>query len=411
MKLREIVGWSFLLSLLLLVVHVLPINNSMVNLSTDDYNPEKNWLSSAYLEYVVGLHESGDPTFAKRPLTTKLILAVSENSNFTVAESFVLTQWVLLVLCGIALGLLANHLLQNRSATRISILAFYLSFSVVFLFFEPIYSYDEPLQYLLIFLAMLFFMQNKLLLFILSFALACVARESSLFLLPGLFFIKHPSFKIQLNTQWKTLLSMTIIIGLYFIFRVYQSKALGLNSNAEKQDFLARFIALKTNFGGFAPIQNTIMSMLVVMLPWTYLLWWNYKNQSEVFMKYRSAFVAFGIAMLINTPIVLLLTNAREVRLFFLPFFFLLPIIGAFLNKDFLHYFTKEALLQCIRNKKHLFILMAITLLTFVFTMLTFRFEYTTQKANFFNEYLFLMVNLVLLHWFLSRKHQPTHHN
>jgi hypothetical protein len=112
-------------------------------------------------------------------------------------------------------------------------------------------------------------------LFILSFSLACVARESSLFLLPGLFFIKHPSFKIQLTTQWKTLLSITIIIGLYFIFRVYQSQALGLNSNAEKQDFLARFVALKTNFGGFAPIQNTIMSMLVVMLPWTYLLWWN----------------------------------------------------------------------------------------------------------------------------------------
>jgi hypothetical protein len=281
----------------------------------------------------------------------------------------------------------------------------------VFLFFEPIYSYDEPLQYFFIFMAMLFFMQNKLLLFILSFSLACVARESSLFLLPGLFFIKHPSFKIQLNTQWKTLLSMTIIIGLYFIFRVYQSQALGLNSNAEKQDFLARFIALKTNFGGFAPIQNTIMSMLVVMLPWTYLLWWNYKNKSEVFMKYRSAIVAFGIAMLINTPIVLLLTNAREVRLFFLPFFFLLPIVGAFLNKDFLQYFTKEALLQCIRNKKHLFILLVLTVLNFVFTMLTFRFEYTTQKANFFNEYLFLMVNLVLLHWFLSRKHQPTSHN
>jgi hypothetical protein len=411
MKLREIIVYSILLSLLLLAIHILPFNNSMINLKTDDYNIEKSWLSSNYLEYVVHLHESGDPTFAKRPLTTKLILAVSENSNFTVAESFVLTQWLLLVLCGIALGLLSNQWLQNRNKTRANLLMFYLSFSVVFLFFEPIYSYDEPLQYFFIFMAMLFFIQNKLLLFILSFSLACVARESSLFLLPGLFFIKHPSFKIQLTTQWKTLLSITIIIGLYFIFRVYQSQALGLNSNAEKQDFLARFVALKTNFGGFAPIQNTIMSMLVVMLPWTYLLWWNYKNQTEVFMKYRSAIVAFGIAMLINTPIVLLLTNAREVRLFFLPFFFLLPIVGAFLNKDFLQYFTKEALLQCIRNKKHLFILLVLTVLNFVFTMLTFRFEYTTQKANFFNEYLFLMVNLVLLHWFLSRKHQPTRHN
>lgn len=411
MKLREIVVWSFLLSLLLLVVHVLPINNSMINLSTDDYNPEKNWLSSAYLEHVVGLHESGDPTFAKRPLTTKLILAVSENSPFSVAESFVLVQWVLLVLCGIALGLLANHLLQNRSATRISIWAFYLSFSVVFLFFEPIYSYDEPLQYLLIFLAMLFFVQNKLLLFILSFALACVARESSLFLLPGLFFIQHQVFKIQWKQQWKTILSFFVVFGLYLVFRFYQAEALGLNSSAEKQDFMARFIALKTNFGGFAPIQNTIMSMLVVMLPWFYLLWWNRKKQPEKFKQNRHFIIAFALAMLINTPIVLLLTNAREVRLFFLPFLFLLPIAGTLMNKDFFSLFKKEMLLKTFRDRKNLFILLSFTALNFAFTMLTFRFEYTTQKVNFFNEYLFLLVNLVWMHWFLSRKHLAADQN
>lgn len=410
MKLHEIIGYSLLISLLLLALHILPFHNSMINLKSEDYNKEKNCLSSDYLEYVVSLHQS-DPTFAKRPLTTMLIVTVSDNTALSIAESFLLVQWVLLVLCGIALGLLSNEWLQKRTLTRVNLLMFYLSFSVVFLFFEPIYSYDEPLQYLLIFMSMLFFMQNKLLLFLLSFSLACVARESSLFLLPGLFFIKHSSFKIQLNAQWKTLLSMALIVGLYFIFRVYQSEVLGLNSNAEKQDFLARFVALKTNFGGFAPIQNTIMSMLVVLLPWVYLLWWNYKNQTEVFMKHRSSIVAFGLALLINTPIVLLLTNAREVRLFFLPVFFLLPIAGAFLNKAFLHYFSKEVLLQSMRNKKHLFVLLLITLLNFVFTMLTFRFEYTTQKANFFNEYLFILVNLVLMHWFLTRKHAPAHHN
>jgi hypothetical protein len=411
MKLREIVAWSFLLLSLSFVVHVLPFHNSMINLSTQDFNPDKNWISHDYLKSVVRLHESGDPTFAKRPLTTKLILAVSENSPFSVAESFVLVQWVLLVLCGIALGLLANHLLQNRRATLISILAFYLSFSIVFLFFEPIYSYDEPLQYLFIFLAMLFFMQNKLLLFILSFALACVARESSLFLLPGLFFIQHHVFKIQWKQQWKTILSFFVVFGLYLVFRFYQAEALGLNSSAEKQDFMARFIALKTNFGGFAPVQNTIMSMLVVMLPWFYLVLWNRKHQPQIFKQNRRFYVAFTLAMLINTPIVLLLTNAREVRLFFLPILFLLPIAGTLMNKDFFSLFKKEMLLKTFRDRKNLFVLLGFTALNFAFTMLTFRFEYTTQKVNFFNEYLFLLVNLVWMHWFLSRKHSFVHQN
>ena len=57
MKLREIIVYSILLSLLLLVIHILPFNNSMINLKTDDYNIEKSWLSSDYLKYVVHLHE------------------------------------------------------------------------------------------------------------------------------------------------------------------------------------------------------------------------------------------------------------------------------------------------------------------------------------------------------------------
>lgn len=392
---------SVFLSMIVMVIHVLPFNNSMINFRNVNYNNHENWLSKEYLTDVVIFHKSGESAFAMRPLSTKFIHLVAENTGLEVAESFVLVQWFFLIISGLVLGLLSNFLLGDLTKTQANLIVYYSSFTILFMFFAPIYSYDEPLQYLLVFLSLLFFMQEKNLFFILFFSLACITRESTLFLIPALFILKYGSFKIQWKTFSKSLLLFVPIISIFVAFRLVYSASLQLSFDT--QNVAARFVALKTNFGGFQPFQNTVISMLVVMLPFLYIFWWNFKFEPKLFEKHRQSLLALGVGLLINTTIVLLLTNAREARLFYLPFLLVLPIMGDFVNAKFLRVFEKEALMKLLKNHKQLLILFGFTVCNAAYSMVYFRFEFTAQRFNFFNEYLFLLLNSVFMHWFLSR--------
>lgn len=201
---------------MIFLLHILPWNNSMINLKTTTYNLDNSILSTDYLAFVVDVHENQQLSFKKRPLTTWGISYFSSFTGLSLALSFVIIQFVLLFLNGVALGALSVQLGLKSSGILKNLLFFYLSFTIVFMFFEPVFSYDEPLQYLLIFLSLGFYLKKKYLIFVLVFVLACIARESSLFLLPGLYFIQNQSYKIELFKNWKAALSLVSITIFYF---------------------------------------------------------------------------------------------------------------------------------------------------------------------------------------------------
>src|SRR5690606_1789450 len=77
----------------------------------------------------------------------------------------------------------------TRNQALFNMSAYFLTFSIVFAFFPPIFTYDEPLQYCFLFLGILALIHDKWVYYCIFFFFAMVARESSAFLLPGFILI------------------------------------------------------------------------------------------------------------------------------------------------------------------------------------------------------------------------------
>ena len=113
-----------------------------------------------YLENTLIYHED-HPAFARRPLTSVFIRGVHDVFGLGYGYSFIFVQFLFLFGGALALYYLSLHLLQDHKKALLSLLLFFVSFSILFSFFGGVNTYDEPLQYLCIFLSLLFLYKKK----------------------------------------------------------------------------------------------------------------------------------------------------------------------------------------------------------------------------------------------------------
>ena len=169
---------SFLFVMLIYGIHMLPISDSMLN--------ENNTkLSHVFLASQIRYHQEFAP-FARRPLTSLLIEGSSGIFGITLGESFVLVNLLLLFFSGLLIYKISLRLRATKGQALFNQVAYFLTFSILFAFFPPVFSYDEPLQYCLIMLGILALIQEKWRNYVPLFLMATIARESTVFLIPGL---------------------------------------------------------------------------------------------------------------------------------------------------------------------------------------------------------------------------------
>src|SRR5690606_681009 len=162
-------------------IHMLPVSDSMLN--------ENNTkLSHSFMVSQIRYHQEFAP-FARRPLTSALIEASSSVFGITLTESFVWVNHLLLLISGLLVYRISLKLKGTRNQALFNMSAYFLTFSIVFAFFPPVFSYDEPLQYCFLFLSILAVIDGKWLYFCMFFFLSMIARESSVFLFPGFILI------------------------------------------------------------------------------------------------------------------------------------------------------------------------------------------------------------------------------
>ena len=144
---------SLFLTLLTLFIHLQGFTSSMINKGnfTIDYK---------YLISVIDYHKL-HPAFSKRPLSTFLIENLSNLIGIEVGVSFILVNFFFLFLSGIFLYYLSIRILRNKIFGLLNMLIYFFSFSNLFVFFTPIYTYDEPLQFSLLFLSLIFLYDKK----------------------------------------------------------------------------------------------------------------------------------------------------------------------------------------------------------------------------------------------------------
>ncbi|MBK9590783.1 MAG: hypothetical protein IPO32_04480 [Crocinitomicaceae bacterium] len=386
---------SFLFMLAFLSTHFADKADSMLN--------EKNQIiSESEIQYIVDVHKT-EITFCRRPLTTYLVESASDFFQITIGFAFILVNFFLLGLSGILLFHLSEKLGATKKIATINMVVYLLCFSNVFAFFPPVYSYDEPLQYCLIFVSFLLFFQERWLLFILAFSLAIIASESSVILLPAmtLFLLNFKETKIgpekfKFYIKRLTILSIPVLVYLGFLIIFIQTHELG---TASQSDLDSRFKAIELNFATSQAASETIISFFIILgLPLYFL--YSVSRNRVLTLQQSKLINAFLLTVLINTLVVLFMTKAREVRLFALPLFFIWPIFSTIFKHEINIICSPNLYLKMFKNWKYLSFFLFFNFLNYKISQ--YLYVNTAGGDDWFTQYLFWLNFVILAHLFLS---------
>ena len=364
--------WPFAILLLVAYLHLLPQHNSMWNLRFDKYAPDGSGLSVDYLTEVVTYHQS-EQAFARRPLNTWLVIGLGVLSGLSLAKSFLLLQLFIFWMCSLALYSLSDSHRQGLLNQTL----FLLGFSIFFAWFPPIYTYDEPLQYLLLFGSLAAWRLQKLWFGMLLLAGAMVARETSLLLWPSFFYLFGCGGGRLTGFKRGTL----AVVAFYAVWFLISEHLVGVPQDVGSE-VLLRFKLLAQNFDETHLSETCWMFFLVVGIPLQLSLLF-----PEAWPK-RDRY-AFWLALLLNTVIVVATARAREARLFALPLIFAWPWFAGAIKILYLEVGQKAAAMA-----KSVWIYLMLLPLAYYLGRYTLSQTAANPAENWFNEYLFLYVLL-----------------
>ncbi|MFZ1664532.1 MAG: hypothetical protein WBO28_05475 [Flavobacteriales bacterium] len=389
---------GLVLTLACLAVHFSKDADSMLN----DHD---HTISNGYLQELVEYHRTL-PAFAKRPLITALVDHVSSSFKLSVGEAFVTIEFLLLFASGLALYFLSLQLTGSSQMAVINMAVYFTCFSNLFAFFTPVYTYDEPLQYLLLFLAIIFLIKENWVLYVVTFSLGLIARESGLMLFPGLFIIfllsqdeigiRTASFRRKDLLRKAVLLSLPALIYAVYLYYYASTHVLLGEPSADMAERTSNF-DVNLQDQKYA-VESMISLFLVGGLP-LYLL---YNRISPWAREHKKYIFAFLITLLINSMIVIISTKDREVRLFTLPMIFLWPVFAKVFQTDLKHVFSLRAQRHLFSKWSYVAMFLFLNLINYI---VSFKVYYTTiglQTDNYFNEYLFVYTFIMIDHAMLK---------
>jgi hypothetical protein len=374
-------------------------------------NGGSSGISNFALSETIELHRT-HPVFIRRKITTWLVDFLADLSGLEIGISFVLVNFSFLFFSGILVFKLSKLFSPNFSHNIFSLIGYFLSFPILFMFFPPVYSYDEPLQFCLIFLSLIYFFKEAYWKFSFIFGVSLITRESGIIILPALFFVFVYNWKnslLQNFTNKKVLIkcaSFTLSILLYGSYLLYFTRNSKVNE-ASKEYFLQRLSYIKWNFQNSEFAIESIGGFLLVFAIPIYFYFIRRNKKDITGIKERKMLMAFFITLIINTAIVYLNTKAREVRLFLIPMFFLWPIFGSL-------FFNEISLFLKFDQYKNVFLNLKRSLIFFLMTLinlyLSFILYHPTAgpKKGVFNLYMFISFTAILIHYMLSVQKNKT---
>ncbi len=280
-----------------------------------------------FVEGIWRLH-STNPAFAGRPLTNLSFSFLHFHLGLPFGWSFVLVSFTLLLLSGLLIYVIAQELSISKKQSLLSVVLFYASFSVLLAFFRSIDTYDEPWQYFLLLLSLLLIIKGRVGWSLPFIFLACLARETTLFVIPGLWLAAQSYIRVN-----KWLLTMVFLIpcGVYFFIEPSILAHYGVLEASRTYLEQSRFIHWQFNFQNTQFTIETLVSMFAVF--WT-PIWLTtvHARQGALPPHERRLVIAAAITCVINTPMVLIAARAREARLLALPLIFVWPLLGKYLE-------------------------------------------------------------------------------
>ncbi|WP_155599161.1 hypothetical protein [Zobellia amurskyensis] len=387
---------ALLCSVIILGIHMLPSVDSMLN--------ENNTrISHVFLKSQINYHKEIAP-FARRPLTTLLIESSQKIFGFKTGYAFILVNFLLLGCSGVLVYKLSRVLKASKTYGLVNMMVFFTSFSVLFAFFPPVFTYDEPLQYCFLLLALIAFVRHKWLWYVILFTLALVARETSMLLLPALILFlpsteNYPGKNIFSNfKKYAPLILLPIFFyGCYVVFFIYHQKLL----HATHIEMASRYSCFLENIESVKNGVESVVSIFITLGPLLYFSYFYLKRKNK--HQWQNKFVfAFLLTVAINTPIVILTAFARESRLFALPLLFVWPMFMQLFGSDLTYLRNKNGYNNFLKNWRIILVFIGIT-----FANILFCFIYYPQlglgENTYFAAYLFSTILLLTTHYCLYK--------
>ena len=363
---------------------------------------EKGELFIKRMDLIYEVHTS-IASFAKRPLTSLLVKSLSDFVGISIASAFIIVNAILLWFSGLALFFTSLSFNKSQLKSIVNVCVYYLSFTVVFAFFDPIYTYDEPFQYLMLFLASYFLLNEKYLGFIVSMIFALVARESSVLLLPAMFFFlkeNQSSFSFFSKDNLKRILVFSIPVFVYGVFSIVFISLFNMGE-AVSEEMSRRFDPFNENFKNQLYTLESIYSFVLVMgiVLYFYLVKSLSGNYNPFEKKLENAFI---LSLFINTLVVFIFTFAREARLFALPLIFVWMFYSTLFEKEIKLLLNFKKIKSCLSNWKYSLVLLILFFISYQLTHRGFQSEFYSNDKNLFNEYFFATLMLISFHLVLT---------
>ena len=364
-------------------------------------NEKNSIISNGFITSQIKYHSEFAP-FARRPLTSYLVKRTSTLLEVSLGEAFVMVNFFLLFLSGLLLFRLSKVIGSGFQKGIQNLIIYFLSFTILFSFFPPIFSYDEPLQYCLIFAGLTSFLNKQWGGYIFLFSAAMIARENTIFVILGIsisalfgnFSFGRSSQKAKLNHY--LLIGIPVIFYVVFVLLYIKSHGLWEATHDEVQ---VRFSCFRENFKDMRSSVETIISLVVTLGLFIYFLLASSKHHDPS-VKEKWLIKAFIPSCFLNTLIILLAAFSKEARLFAIPLVFLWPIMAQCCLNEFRLLLSFKYYIQCFKNWKYAVLLGFLTFMNYLISFVLYIPSFPSVD-NYFNEYLFLSLQLIFIHYLL----------
>ena len=254
--------------------------------------------------------------FSVRLFTTSAVQFLNSVFGVSFQVAFGVVQYSLFV----ALALVFYRFLRiigfDRLLSNLGVAMLLSAYPILCAFFEPVYTWDDLWQYVATVLAFSLIAQGKCLWAAVVLSLGALAREATLILYPVYVYAllaNHPPTKRTL------VLSSLIPLIVYGVFAA-------LTYQTPEPE---RFHQFRRNFVNAAWAANAAYSLIISFgYLWVTSFLSLVRYGTTIFTQRRLSFLVVGASFAVPATIVLtfLTTFARETRLFFPPFVFIIPL-------------------------------------------------------------------------------------
>lgn len=335
---QNFIVFSILCSVFIYFIHFVGEKNSMLNLTPFEFNSKTQHYENAYLEEVVTLHKY-EISFSKRKVNTIAIEVISQFMGISKSLTFLLLNFVYLVFSGFFLAKVTTLLFQNVKITFFAVCTFYFNFTILFAFFPPLYTFDDILQYLTLFIAAYFILKNNLFGFFISFLLAVFVRESSLFVAPLILCLLFFQEKKSVKAYWYFVsIALIFIVFVIYLFQI-------TDMSLQYQDTAHRGKYLFLNFSTYHRIFESLLSWISIFLIPLILSIISYKKATK---HYKYVILIFWGIVIFNSTLMYITCLARETRLFNVPIILFLPFFGKLILEEI--QFFKEIVFSLLKS-------------------------------------------------------------